>query len=302
MNEQYESKYRRKQQEAAQHQEEVSRYQKIIADAIGTRTAIDRMADTQKQRYDQTNTHERARKWREYGTIAALFLAAGVAAWALCDARIAANQQHKDTLTALSKTDAAIAESRRLADAANKSANLAEASARAWVAPIKFEFAHPTDTKDPLKVRVGILNVGKEPARAFEHYTAVGYIVSPTLPADSWSQLPEWKTNSFLQEPQTMCKRPSDAGQQIVLYPSANFGIKLEIPITTQLPVDDIEQGRTVYFVMGCLIYESVKRIRYSTFCYFANPVNQGSNLAEWSFVPCPIGNDDYTEGDPSSP
>jgi hypothetical protein len=45
-------------------------------------------------------------------------------------ARTAATEQHNDTVVALGKTDAAIAESRRLADAANKSADLAEARSR----------------------------------------------------------------------------------------------------------------------------------------------------------------------------
>jgi hypothetical protein len=91
----------------------------IIDTIVGIRTVIDRVANTQQARYKQTDTHERARKKREYGTIFALFLAAWVAAWgivqshrdtnrALKEARTTAAQQHTNTLAALDKIDATI--------------------------------------------------------------------------------------------------------------------------------------------------------------------------------------------------
>src|SRR5271169_1519879 len=108
--------YRRNQEHTAQHKEGATRYENIIASVVGIRTVIDRVANTQQARHQQTDTHERARRKREFGTIAALIIAAGVAAWgiiqshsdtkkALTDARITAAQQHTDTLTALAKTD-----------------------------------------------------------------------------------------------------------------------------------------------------------------------------------------------------
>jgi hypothetical protein len=115
-----EPEYRRKREHAAQHETEANRYKNAISTIVGIGTVIDRVAATHEARYNQTNAHENARKKREYGTIAALVLAAAVATWgiiqshsdtrkALRDARTAAAQQHTDTIAALSKTDAQIA-------------------------------------------------------------------------------------------------------------------------------------------------------------------------------------------------
>jgi hypothetical protein len=87
----------------------------------------------------------------------------------------------------------------RLANAANKSADLAEAAARAWVAPIRFEFAHPADLTDPLKVRVFIQNVGREPARALTHRLGTAVIESPSLPVARWDALPELMLNASME-------------------------------------------------------------------------------------------------------
>jgi hypothetical protein len=112
--------YRRAREDTSKHKEETNRYENIISTIIGIRTVIDSVADTHRVRYDQTNTHETARKKREYGTIAALVLAAAVAAWgiiqshrdtqkALHDARTASDQQHADTIAAIGRTDSQIA-------------------------------------------------------------------------------------------------------------------------------------------------------------------------------------------------
>jgi hypothetical protein len=131
-----EPEYRRSRENAANHKKEADRYKNVISTIIGIRTVIDRVADTQKARYNQTNTHEIARKKREIGTIAALVFAGAVAVWgtlqshsdtqkALSDARGVADRQHDDTLTALAKTDAAIEQTRRLANAARDQVNTA---------------------------------------------------------------------------------------------------------------------------------------------------------------------------------
>jgi hypothetical protein len=87
-------KHRRNQQESWYHQTPADNDKNIITSIIGIRTVIDRVANAQQARHNQTDTHERARKKREYGTIAALVLAAAVAVWGII-------QSHKDTAKAL---------------------------------------------------------------------------------------------------------------------------------------------------------------------------------------------------------
>jgi hypothetical protein len=203
--------------------------------------------------------------------------------------------QHYDTIDAIRATNRFADAAEAQASAANKSADLSESAARAWVAPIRFEFAHPTDAADPLKVRVAIQNVGREPARALTHYLGTGVINSPSLPVAQWSELPDWAGSTFL-EPHEICKALKESANYAAIYPSTSSSFLFDIPIVSQLPVDEIEHKRTVYFVGGCFSYESLHRRRYTTFCAFPNPEGHGDNFAEWPFSACPKGNDDYTE------
>ena len=90
---------------------------------------------------------------------------------ALRDARDLADRQHEDTLKALAKTDAAIEQTRRLADAAGQSAETAKnvfvTDQRPWVAVAPHIVSDlKWDTNGDARVTVDILteNTGKTPA------------------------------------------------------------------------------------------------------------------------------------------
>jgi hypothetical protein len=110
------SKYSRNQQETQYYQNASDRDKNIITGIIDIRAVIDRVANAQQARHNQADRHERAKAKRDWITILALAGAAAVAAWgilrshsdterALRDARRVANQQHDDTLNALSRAD-----------------------------------------------------------------------------------------------------------------------------------------------------------------------------------------------------
>jgi hypothetical protein len=112
-----EPEYRRKREHAAQHEQEAGRYRNVISTISGIRTVIDRVADTQKSRYNQTDVHEKARRKREFLTIAALVIAAGVTAWGIL-------QSHSDTRKALRDArDVARAAKRIFDDMSDQSAS-----------------------------------------------------------------------------------------------------------------------------------------------------------------------------------
>jgi hypothetical protein len=304
-----EREYKEKQEVAAENRDRAKYHEDSTRSITAVAAQIDRIATGQQARRDQRERHETHRGRREWITIAAISATAIFALLTMIvthvdtmrvikAARTAAAEQHNDTVVALSKTDAAIAESRRLADAANKSANLAEAASRAWVAPIRFEFAHPADGTDPLKVRIAIQNVGREPARALTHKLGTAFIESPSLPVAQWGDLPEWMSNISL-EPSELCKSVEEAANYSVLYPSNTSAFLLDIPITSNpLPIEEIKNKRRVYIIGGCFSYLSLGRRRYTTFCAFPNPAGHGDKIEEWAFSACPKGNDDYTEGE----
>jgi hypothetical protein len=304
-----EPEYKKKQVIAEENRDRAKHHEENGRNIIAVAAAIDHVAAQQQAYRDQRAGHETHRGGRERITIAVIGVTALLALATIIvthvdtmrvikATRTAANEQHNDTVVALAKTDAAIAESRRLADAANKSANLAEAASRAWVAPIRFEFAHPNDATDPLKVHVVIQNVGREPARELTHKLGTAFIESPSLPVAQWGDLPEWASNASL-EPRELCKSVESSTNYSVLYPSTIYTLTLDIPITSNpLPVQEIEAKQTVYFVGGCFSYISLGRRRYTTFCAMLDPAGHGDKFTEWTFSVCPKGNDDYTEGE----
>jgi hypothetical protein len=112
------SKHIKKQQETRYYKTTSDSDKNIVTGITGIHATIDRVANAQQARYSQTDRHERAKAKRDWITISALLVAAGVAAWgiirshsdterALSDARRVANQQHDDTLNALSRADEA---------------------------------------------------------------------------------------------------------------------------------------------------------------------------------------------------
>jgi hypothetical protein len=107
-----------KQQETRYYNNTSDSDKNIVSGITGIRATIDRVANAQQARYNQIDRHERAKRTRDWITILALLVAAGVAAWgiirshsdterALRDARTVAKQQHNDTLNALSRADEA---------------------------------------------------------------------------------------------------------------------------------------------------------------------------------------------------
>jgi hypothetical protein len=324
------SKYSRNQQKARYHQYSSDRDKNIVAGIIDIRTAIDRVANAQHARHNQTDRHERAKAKRDWITITALIIAAGVAAWgilrghwdterALADARETARQQHVDTLAALAKTEQTIAALndqgaalKKSAEASERSADLSESAQRAWVAPLNYHFVNLADPDDPLKIGLSFQNVGREPARNTKMRTITGIIpLASIIPPIQWHDLSSWY-NSREVNPKTLCSHFVETKQSVVVYPSTlnvitqttskwkidqgiadRLGIDKDIP----LPIEDIKSGRFIYFVGGCATYASLGKTRFSSFCAYVTPIPD-RDISQWTFSACPVGNDDWTQSD----
>jgi hypothetical protein len=200
----------------------------------------------------------------------------------------------------LSSTDAALHKSAdAVSDAAkavSRSVDIAEATERAWIAPVRFALAAPADSDDPLKVRVSYQNVGREPARSAKNWLGYGYIpLSPPLPSPAnWGELPGWYASPAVQ-PKEICEHLGKIHKTSVVYPSTTIGFSIDTTKDPALPipVEEIKQQHAVYFVVGCFSYETVGRTRFSSFCAFLAP-SAAKDFAEWGFNACPVGNDDY--------
>jgi hypothetical protein len=121
---------------------------------------------TNKNNDDTTHQRELVKWTRNLayttGALAlATFIVACLAGWQAWEMRSGAEQQHQDTLTALGKTDAAITETRRLADEAKRSADnaikTAERELRAYVGVVgdvvlKCPLCDTADADKPIEI------------------------------------------------------------------------------------------------------------------------------------------------------
>ena len=60
-----------------------------------------------------------------------------------------------------------------------------------------------------------------------------------------------------------------------------------------QVLFDEVKNQKSIYYVAGCLSYETLKERKNTTFCALLIPV-VGKDITQWHFGACPIGNDDF--------
>jgi hypothetical protein len=171
------------------------------------------------------------------------------------------------------------------------------AGQRAWVAPIQFSFVDLNNTQQPLRVRMTYQNVGREPARNVRNFLYSGYIRNPLPPTPKdWGHNLTWFSMAAIN-PQAMCRKVTPDINSVV-YPSATVAFTLEIgdpPEGADVPLlfDEVKNKKSIYFVAGCLSYETVKERKNSAFCAMLIPI-EGKEISQWQFGACPVGNDDF--------
>jgi hypothetical protein len=206
------------------------------------------------------------------------------------------------------QADQLIEANKKLAEAASVQAQAAKdtaltahenlvASQRAWVAPIRFVFADLNNAQQPLRVRMTYQNVGREPARNVRNYLTAGYIRNPIPPSPKeWGNNRTWFSMEAIK-PRSMCGGTAP-DKNSVIYPSPTIGFDIEMGdppdgADVQALFEEVKNKKSIYFVAGCLSYETVKERRSSAFCAMLMPV-EGKEISQWQFSACPIGNDDF--------
>jgi hypothetical protein len=115
-----EPEYRRQQKITTEHRQSAERHEQIIRTVITLAKSIDGVSAEHTASRQQAASHEEGKRKREWSTFSALIATATAAILTLivthCDTRdlisetqSAADQQHRDTVSALGKTDATIA-------------------------------------------------------------------------------------------------------------------------------------------------------------------------------------------------
>jgi hypothetical protein len=150
---------------------ESDRYKMVIA--LQRTNEQQDIANNRENSYESDNNRlEWRRFWLSVGTVVGVWLAAiltAVQAWifyhTMTDARIAAGQQHTDTVTALSKTDTNIAALKEQSTTMHDQLDEMREERRAWVGPVSAGFPNgPPQVGKPSTVIVQYHNTGREPA------------------------------------------------------------------------------------------------------------------------------------------
>ena len=238
------------------------------------------------------------------------FLAAATAAWEsrrLAElTRTAITNADADNKRQAADTQKALALTKQSAEAALRSADVAEAGARAWIAPVTFALRNLADAAEPLTVRVSYQNVGRQPARNISNWDTLDYISSTNSSPVQWAEKSEWQdANRFAAK--ELCKRIV-ADKTSDLYPSSIPTLALDVrgnntvgfdkfPVAGSFAywvlVTQIKEQHAILIAKGCFVYDTLGKTRHSAFCAFLQP-SPGKKIDAWEFNMCPVGNDDF--------
>jgi hypothetical protein len=177
------SNYRRKHEQSVEHRKTAQQHEENITAVLSATTSIDRVVTEQHASRHEQDSRENARRIREWLTIVALVITAfvgGYGIWrthrdtvtAITEAHTSANQQHQDTLSALSKTDANIAALNGQASIMNDQSRVSRdeftATNRPWISIDSMKISSPLVFGDngniTVSVQFSLTNSGHTPA------------------------------------------------------------------------------------------------------------------------------------------
>ena len=177
--------------------------------------------------------------------------------------------------------DKLIAESRRIADTSNETANQAKRALdatienfrleqRAWVGPTEVQTITGAKEGQQFRVSVSILNNGKTPAFRYKSVAYIRILNSKDTPI-----LPDKIVNKAMQE------------TSAVMYPGMTFKTTPEVskPLS-KIDIENLVNGKSVIYLIGIATYEDVfGQPHYSKFCMYLAP-----DLTQ--LKPCDNGNE----------
>ena len=285
-----EPEYKKKQKTAKEHRERAEQHQALIQ-------SMKRVADEQEATRDQHERHERGKRRRECSTIVAISATAVIALLTLMithfdtvrvieEARTSSETQHSDTVLALAKTDKAIEESHRLAEAAGVQADAAKVGNRAWISPRFVSIDGAIKDGQPIGIRVLYDNAGKTPALNVE-FRAEGRYIATT---DGTTVLPELYRNARMGE--NLSCQITDVTYAGVVYPTSNqVGYISNFFAGDSTTAEKVKSRTMIVVIQGCYTYRTLDTPHTSRFCSYLEPIAD-KPIEQWAFKDCADGQD----------
>jgi hypothetical protein len=161
---------------------------------------------------------------------------------------------------------------------------------RAWLAPIN---ARPLEVKKPsglILYGISLPNMGKSPAINL-NWKADSYLIQNPSSRD-------YRTAKFHGGNPCDGLAPDDKGGE------ASYPTQADQPPPTKTELTksgitwggDIESGKQIVVVRGCVAYETIGRSGFSAYCFIFDKLKFSPDLTNvtWLTVPCPSGNFAY--------
>jgi len=220
-----------------------------------------RIVEEQRATREQQDRHEQAKRdrdnrtmWGVWATAVAALITVIVAhidtRGVIDEAQRSANQQHTDTLAALARSDAAIAEARRLADAARDQANTATDTEKRQLRAYVHFVGKSTPHLDgiPVEMRGSQKNFGLTPA--YHVYGAGNLGVAPA----AWATTPMPQPDKIkgVGSPTRTYLAPTEEQDFPILFPSSGR------QTLTPEEQSDIRAGKLRLFAFGVIYYDDV--------------------------------------------
>lgn len=162
------------------------------------------------------------------------------------------------------------------------------AANRAWLAPTHVDFFKPIDDPDGPSFMGHYQNVGRYPALDVKN--SLGWVAIPlTKPVATPRELPEsvlWP--GIDQTIRVGCGNsvPDPDGETV--FPSTtNENNMLSGPSTSAGDKSEINAGRQLIVITGCLTYRTFDEVKHTGFCRYASKARTG----QWEILSCRVGN-----------
>lgn len=227
--------------------------------------AINALRDAQQTQTSHEDTNEKINVGLAIVTIVLVFLTVIFTGLSWCAFRDQLHEMQAAGRQTQQITEATTEQARAATENAKTTRDAYVASQRAWVGPTTAKINGDFALGKPLKIEVGYLNTGREPAIDFAQ-TAEAFESNPIDEANGISMA---KINSFFKG----CREANVTHGGTVVFPSSG-GFSPSGQILTVIKPDSflnqsMISGDSAIIVDGCFLYKSISIVHHSYFCFF---------------------------------
>jgi hypothetical protein len=162
---------------------------------------------------------------------------------------------------------------------------------RAWLsAPNRFDFLKPIDDPEGPNFMGHYQNVGKSPA--LDVKDSMGWVAiplsKPNIDPRAFPETPLWDGIDKTIRGVCFTSKPIDGGQAVFPSGTEESNLVSGVPAASARgDKEEINAGRQLIVITGCLTYRTFDEIHHTGFCRFVTKARTG----QWEVLSCQVGN-----------